>query len=156
MKISAQEEYGLRILIRVARSSAEENMSIPVLSQLEGLSPAYVGKLTGVLRKAGFINSNPGNIGGYILSRPAHEIQIKDVLKTLGGSMFDKEFCGIYSGTTKFCTHSPDCSIRSLWRVIQLSIDRVLDNITLEDLSGTEEKSEQTLMSYLSPAPELR
>lgn len=149
MKISAQEEYGLRILIRIARSAEGGNMNISALSQLEGLSTAYVGKLTGVLRKAGFIYSNPGNIGGYILSRSANEIYIKDVLKSLGGTMFDKDFCGIYSGTTRFCTHSLDCSVRSLWRVIQLSIDRVLDNITLEDLSGTEEKSSRTLMSYL-------
>jgi Rrf2 family protein len=149
MKISAQEEYGLRLLIRIAKNAEGENMNISTLSQLEGLSAAYVGKLTGVLRKAGFIYSNPGNIGGYILSRPAIDILIKDVLKSLGGSMFDKEFCGIYSGTTKFCTHSSDCSVRSLWRIIQLSIDRVLDNITLADLTGTEEKSSRTLMSYL-------
>ena len=69
MKISSQEEYGIRILLRIARNGGTMNMSIPVLSQLEGLSPAYVGKLTGLLRKAGFINSNPGNVGGYILSR---------------------------------------------------------------------------------------
>lgn len=150
MKISAQEEYGLRILIRIARSAdTGENMSIPVLSQLEGLSTAYVGKLTGVLRKGGFINSNPGNVGGYILARPAAEIQISEVLQTLGGSMFDQGFCGEYSGNTSFCTNSPDCSVRSLWRIIQFSIDRVLDKITLADLTGSEQKANRTLMSYL-------
>lgn len=149
MKISAQEEYGLRILIRIARSANTENMSIPVLSQLEGLSTAYVGKLTGVLRKAGFINSNPGNIGGYILARPASDIPIGEVLQVLGGNLFDKDFCGDFSGNTKFCTNSPDCSVRSLWRIIQFSIDRVLDKITLADLTETEKTAEKTLMSYL-------
>lgn len=150
MKISAQEEYGLRILIRIARSAnTDENMSIPVLSQLEGLSAAYVGKLAGVLRKAGFINSNPGNVGGYILARPASEIYVSEVLNTLGGSLFDQGFCGEFSGNTKFCTNSLDCSVRSLWRVIQFSIDRVLDKITLADLTGSEQRADRTLMSYL-------
>ncbi len=150
MKISSQEEYGLRILLRIARSQEGDNMSIPVLSHLEGLSQAYVGKLTGLLRKAGFINSNPGNVGGYILARPASEIPISEVLKVLGGSVFDKDFCGEFSGTTKFCTNSLDCSVRSLWRMIQFSIDKVLDKITLEDLTQSEENSTRTIMSYLS------
>ncbi len=149
MKISAQEEYGLRILIRIARGSETENMSITTLSQQEGLSPAYVGKLTGILRKAGFIHSNPGNVGGYILARDASEIYIRDVLRELGGTLFNKDFCGEYSGNSKFCAHSLDCTVRSLWRIIQLSVDRVLDKITLEDLTKTEESSTRTLMSYL-------
>lgn len=149
MKISAQEEYGLRILLRIARCAEDENMSIPVLSNLEGLSTAYVGKLTGVLRKSGFIHSNPGNIGGYILARPASEIHVNEVLKAIGGSLFDKDFCGEFSGTTTFCTNSLDCSVRSLWRIIQFSIDRVLDKITLADLTDTEKKAERTLLSYL-------
>ncbi len=149
MKISSQEEYGMRILLRIARSSATDNMSIPVLSQLEGLSQAYVGKLTGILRKADFIHSNPGNIGGYILARPAKEINVNEVLKALGGSLFDKEFCGDFSGNTRFCTNSLDCSVRSLWRIIQFSVDRVLNKITLEDLIQSEKDSVRTLISYL-------
>lgn len=149
MKISAQEEYGLRILIRIARSSEEENMSITALSQLEGLSTAYVGKLASILRKAGFIHSNPGNIGGYILARKASEIYIRDVLEALGGLLYHKDFCGEYSGGSKFCAHSLDCTVRSLWRIIQLSVDRVLERITLEDLCKTEDSSTRTLMSYL-------
>jgi len=148
MKISAQEEYGLRILLRIARCSENENMSIPVLSSLEGLSTAYVGKLTGLLRKGGFINSNPGNVGGYILARPASEININEVLKTLGGSFFDKDFCSDFAGATRFCTNSVDCSVRSLWKMIQFSVDRILDKITLEDLIGTEENANKTLLSF--------
>lgn len=149
MKISAQEEYGLRILLRIARNGDTENMSIAVLSQLEGLSQAYVGKLTGILRKAGYLNSNPGNVGGYILSRPPTDIQVKEVLRVLGGSLFDKDFCGEFTGGTTFCTNSLDCSVRSLWRIIQFSVDRVLDKITLADLLTTEKNSSRTLMSYL-------
>ncbi|MCO6496317.1 MAG: Rrf2 family transcriptional regulator [Chitinophagaceae bacterium] len=149
MKISAQEEYGLRILLQIARSKEGDNMSIPVLSQLEGLSTAYVGKLTGVLRKSGFINSNPGNVGGYILARPAEQIMIADVLHALGGSLFEKQFCDDFVGKNELCTHSVDCSVRSLWRVMQLSLERVLKRITLADLCGNERESTKILMSYL-------
>ena len=150
MKISAQEEYGLRILLRIAKCRDDESMSIQALSTLEGLSNAYVAKLTRILRQSGYINSTPGNIGGYILALPAEEININKVLKALGGSMFDKEFCGSYTGATKFCTNSVDCSVRSLWQMIQFTIDGLLDKVSLADLTGSEKDSSQILHEIFS------
>ena len=110
MKITAQEEYGLRILIRIAGCKDTDGMSIPQLSEAEGIRSHYVAKLTRILRMEGFINSTPGNKGGYVLARPAHEIIINEVLKALGGALFDTEFCGIHAGSLKLCTNSVDCS----------------------------------------------
>ena len=92
MKITAQEEYGLRILIRIAGCRDREGMSIPQLSAAEGLSSHYVAKLTRILRMEGYINSTPGNKGGYVLAMPADNIIINDVLKALGGALFDVKF----------------------------------------------------------------
>src|SRR5215213_2888371 len=141
MKITAQEEYGLRILIRIASCKDSEGMNIPQLSEAEGISPHYVAKLTRILRMAGLIKSTPGYKGGYILAMPAREIIINDVLKVLGGSLFDNTFCGSHGGTMKLCTHSVDCSSRSLWQMIQFILDRFLDKITLHDLVNPEKES---------------
>ena len=86
MKITAQEEYGLRVLLRIATSKDENGISIPQISEAEGLSSHYAAKLTRVLRMAGFINSTPGYKGGYVLAKPASEIKIRELLKALGGS----------------------------------------------------------------------
>jgi Rrf2 family protein len=141
MKITAQEEYGLRIMVRIAACKDAEGMSIPQLSEAEGLSGHYIAKLTRILRMEGFINSTPGYKGGYVLAKPASEININKVLKALGGALFDKEFCGSHSGSMKFCTNSVDCSSRSLWTMIQLIIDRFLDQVTLQDLVGQEKNA---------------
>lgn len=138
MKITAQEEYGLRILIRIASCKDREGMSIPQLSEAEGLSSHYVAKLTRVLRIAGFINSTPGNKGGYVLAVPANEIIINSVLKVLGGALFDQRFCNSHSGALRFCTNSVDCSSRSLWQVIQFIVDEFLNQVTLHDLVSKE------------------
>ncbi len=139
MKISAQEEYGIRILIRIARCADESGFSIPQISETEGLTQHYVAKLTRLLRLGGFINSTPGQKGGYVLSRPTSKININQVLKTLGGAMFDDEFCATHIGALNLCTNSVDCSARSLWKIIQFTLDQVLDKITLADLCGREE-----------------
>jgi len=153
MKVTAQEEYGLRILIRIAGCKTEEGLSIPQLTAAEGLSSHYVAKLARVLRMKGFINSTPGYKGGYVLAKPAKEININDVLKGLGGALFDKKFCGSHSGSLKLCTHSVDCSARSLWQMIQFAVDHVLDKVSLYDLVNSEEESEKILEKLLERNP---
>jgi Rrf2 family protein len=149
MKITAQEEYGLRLLIRIASCKDSDGMSIPQLSEAEGISPHYVAKLTRILRLGGFINSTPGYKGGYVLSMPAREIIINKVLKALGGSLFDQAFCGSHAGAMKFCTNSVDCSSRSLWQMIQFTVDQLLDRVTLHDLVSSEENSAKMLRLLL-------
>ncbi len=152
MKITSQEEYGLRLLVRIACCKSEEGMSIPQLTGAEGLSSHYIAKLARTLRIAGFINSTPGNKGGYILARPATEININEVLKALGGSLFDTAFCGLHPGNLNLCTNSIDCSLRSLWQMIQFSVDQLLDKVTLHNLINTEDKSTKLLHEILKEA----
>jgi Rrf2 family protein len=149
MKITAQEEYGLRILLRIASCKDADGMSIPQLSEAEGISSHYVAKLSRILRMEGFIYSTPGYKGGYILAKPAKEIIINDVLKSLGGSLFDKKFCGMHTGTLKLCVNSVDCSSRSLWQMIQFTVDQLLDKITLYDLVNKEKESGKVLEQIL-------
>jgi Rrf2 family protein len=149
MKITAQEEYGLRILVRIAGCKDDVGMSIPQLTQAEGLSSHYIAKLTRILRMEGFINSTPGYKGGYVLAIPAKEIRINRVITALGGSMLDSKISGLDASVLKFCTHSVDCSTRSLWQMIQVTIDGLLDKITLHDLVNAEQDSSRVLVRLL-------
>jgi len=149
MKITAQEEYGLRILIRIASCKDHDGMSIPQLSETEQLSQHYIAKLTRLLRMACLIRSTPGNKGGYILARPANEIVIKNVLEALGTPL-DKEFTDENGAVMRFCTNSVDCSSRSLWQMVQLTVNNLLERITLLDLV-TENDNKNTIFDILSP-----
>ena len=152
MKITAQEEYGLRVLIRIAGNRNKEGMSIPQLSEAEGLSSHYVAKLARQLRIAGFINSTPGLKGGYVLARPADEIIINDVLKALGGKLFNDDFCKSHAGNLRLCNNSVDCSARSLWQMIQYTMDKLLNEITLHHLVNPESESSRVLEQILRVA----
>ncbi len=146
MKFSAQEEYGLRCLIQIARKGPQESMTIPEISKLEGLTSTHAAKLMMILRKEGFITSVRGQSGGYSLARSPQEIKISDVLHSLGGRLYDAEFCGKHSGALDICTHAVDCSVRSLWQVIQQAVDSVIEHLTLADMLE-EEKSNITFFS---------
>ena len=140
MKLSSQEEYGLRCLLRVGREGTSGSTSISELSRAEGISEPNVAKMMRILREAGFVNSTRGQAGGYALSRPAEEINVGHVLAALGGRLYEPSFCDTHAGVGvgRLCTHMPDCSIRSVWRMLQTAVDQVLGRITLKDLLGSE------------------
>ncbi len=139
MKFSTQEEYGLRLLLRIAKSDSPNGLTIPEISELEGLSTANVAKILRMMRLAGFIESARGQTGGYKLKKPADQILVGDVLTSLGGKLYESGFCDIHAGIENICTNSIDCSIRSLWKTVQNLIDEVLGKISLQDLLGKEE-----------------
>jgi len=109
-------------------------MTIPEIGKLEGLTQPHVAKLMMILRKEGFIKSTRGQSGGYTLARPAEKILLGDVLNALGGKLYDEEFCGKHAGHHSICTHAIDCSVRSLWQVVQTAVDNVVYKITLADM----------------------
>jgi Rrf2 family protein len=149
MKITSEDEYGLRILLRIGKCQDKDGMSIPQLSKAEGLSHPYVAKITRSLRMSGLIISTRGHKGGYLLSKPAIEITVNDAIKALGGKLYDANFCGNHSGQFQICTNSVDCSIRSLWTMVQKMIDGLLDKVTLHELIGSEEDTAVTLQKIV-------
>uniref|UniRef100_A0A832G858 Rrf2 family transcriptional regulator n=1 Tax=Ignavibacterium album TaxID=591197 RepID=A0A832G858_9BACT len=149
MKFSTQEEYGLRLLLRIGKDRSDNGMTIPELSELEGLSEANVAKILRILRLAGFVESSRGHTGGYKLTRPAKDILVGEVLTALGGKLYESSFCELHAGVENICTNSIDCSLRSLWKTIQTMLDGLLSKITLQDLLGSEQQVE-ILVSNLS------
>jgi|SRR2546426_53026 Rrf2 family transcriptional regulator, iron-sulfur cluster assembly transcription factor len=154
MKLNSNEEYGLRCLLRLAYKGPGGSLTIPEISQAEGMSEANAAKLLRMLRRGGFVKSARGKIGGYTLARPAGEIVVGDVIDELGGRLFESGFCDKHAGQHETCTHSVDCSVRGLWRALQVVVDQVLSKITLEDLLHDEKKA-SALVTQLGEHPGL-
>jgi Rrf2 family protein len=140
MKISAQEEYGLRCLMHLVRCGQNESLTIPEISRAEGLSVPNVAKLMRLLRMGGLVQSARGQSGGYMLAHPPDKITVASVLELLGGQFFNPDFCQRHTGRERRCTHSSNCSLRSLWRTVQLVLAEVLEKTTLDDLLCSEKE----------------
>ena len=157
MKLSAQEEYGLRCLLQMASRGDEASLSIPEISRAEGLSVPNVAKLMRLLRIAGFVKSVRGQSGGYSLAKPSKTILVGDVLEALGGKLFGEKFCGRHSGLETTCVHNSDCSMRALWLGLQHMLEKVLFHTTLAELmqkeTGMHEMLESRHGALILPQP---
>jgi len=149
MKLTANEEYGLRCLVRIGFHG--QGLTIPEISQAEGVSPAYAAKILRVLRKGGFVKAARGKEGGYTLARQPQEIVIGDVMNSLGGRLFETGFCDSHTGHNAICSRSVDCSVRSLWRAVQVAVDRVVGETTLRDLLQNEEEMNSWVRTIPGP-----
>jgi Rrf2 family protein len=143
MKISAQEEYGLRCLVQLATLAEEESLTLPQIAEREGVSQANAGKLMWLLSKAGFVQSTRGTKGGYTLARPANKIYLNEVIKILDGDEINTH-CESYTGVLEVCVHKGDCGIRPVIVGLHKIVDEALSNITLSQLVGEERKVTQT------------
>jgi Rrf2 family iron-sulfur cluster assembly transcriptional regulator len=153
MKLSAQEEYGLRCLLYMARNGETKSHSIPEISRAEGLSVPNVAKLMRILRLGGLVASVRGQAGGYTLSRPADVVTVSEVLGLLGGSFFNPHFCDRHSGLERVCAHSGECALRLLWGSVQKSLDALLTKTTLRDLLRNEGEMQAFLLERTTPPP---
>ena len=143
MQLSAQEEYGLRCLLRLAQAGPDAMMSIHEISRAEGISMPHAAKLMRVLREGGLVASERGQAGGYQLARPPEEITAKQAIHVLGGELYGGEFCGRFSGHEDHCTNSIDCSIRSLWKAVQSVVDQLLTRTSIRDLMCAEQEMDR-------------
>ncbi len=143
MKVTAQEEYGLRCLLQVAAApESEPVVTLTEIARREGLTVPHVAKLMGTLRNGGLVESVRGRSGGYSLTRPADQISLLDVLSALGERLFDSEYCGRYTGPeTQECVHVSGCAIRSVWSWVEAIASDVLRRTTLAELLRLEERA---------------
>src|SRR5690606_40107753 len=128
MKISAQEEYGLRCLVQLANLDPGEALTLPQIAEREGISTANAGKLMWLLNKAGFVNSTRGTQGGYFLARPANEIVLREIIKVLDEDVLNKH-CESYTGVLDSCELKDDCGIRpvivGLHEIVENALSRI-------------------------------
>jgi Rrf2 family transcriptional regulator, iron-sulfur cluster assembly transcription factor len=143
MKISAQEEYGLRCLVQLAHLSEKESLTLPQIAELEGISVANAGKLMWLLSKAGFVQATRGTKGGYSLARPAGEIRLNEVIKVLDADVLNKH-CESYTGILDTCVHKGDCGIRPVIVGLHEIVENALSQITLAQLVGAEARVSET------------
>lgn len=160
MKVSAQEEYGLRCLVQLAHLTAGASLTLSQIAKREGISVANAGKLLWILNKAGLVHSTRGNRGGYQLARPASEIRLSEVIKVLDADQVS-EHCKSYTGVMDVCVHTSDCGIRPVILGLHEIVQNALSEVTLAQLVGSEANVDATLhkierlQTRFNPSPRL-
>src|SRR5438034_4768143 len=66
MMFSTKAEYGVRVMVALARHDGDAPVSLSEIADEDGLPLAYLEHLVARLRKAGLVDSRRGARGGYL------------------------------------------------------------------------------------------
>lgn len=125
MQLTQHTDFGLRLLIVLARDGG--SISLPAFSAQQGLSYHHVAKVAQALVSAGFAVSHRGRSGGIALARPADQITVGEVVRTL-----EK---GMRLADCATCALRADCALSGVLAEALEAFLGVLDRYTLADVS---------------------
>jgi len=142
MMFSTKAEYGVRVMVELARRAGERDGGNPVslaeIAANDGLPLAYLEHLVARLRKAGLVDSRRGSRGGYMLARSPAEISMAEVVEALEGSIAPIECITESSDGSIVCSRESEpghtCPTKFLWTKVRFSIVHTLQEMTLADL----------------------
>ena len=98
--------------MQLARRPADHPVTIRTISEAEGLSTAYVGKLMFLLQRAHLVQSTRGVQGGYVLAKAAGDLSLAEVFHALEPGELE-DVCEKFTGTESACVHSGACALKS-------------------------------------------
>jgi Rrf2 family protein len=138
MMFSTRAEYGVRVMVELARRGGGEPVSLAEIAATDELPLAYLEHLVARLRKADLVESRRGARGGYLLARPAAEITMAEVVEALEGSIAPIECISQTPDGSVVCSREADadhvCPTKLLWTRVRGSIVATLEQTSLSDL----------------------
>lgn len=138
MMFSTRAEYGVRVMVELARRDGQGPVSLSEIAAADQLPLAYLEHLVARLRRAGLVESRRGARGGYLLARPASDVTMAEVVEALEGTIAPIECISQSPDGTLVCSREADadhiCPTKLLWTRVRGSIVRTLEDTSLADL----------------------
>lgn len=130
--ISARVDYATRALVALATAPPGTGLKGETIAGGQGLPTRFVENILGDLRRAGFVTSQRGNVGGYRLARPAAEIALADVFRSLEGPL--AEVRGVRPEQATY--EGPAEHLLDAWVAVRAALRLVLESITVADVAS--------------------
>ncbi|ANS25193.1 transcriptional regulator [Rhodococcus opacus] len=131
MHITSKVDYAVRTLIELAAAGPSPSKA-EFLAQSQTIPHKFLEAVLADLRRGGLVNSRRGPDGGYWLARPAEDITIADVIRTVEGPLAsvrgerpeDVDYCG------------PAAKLQDVWIAVRVNLRAVLENVSLADVAN--------------------
>ena len=144
MMFSTRAEYGVRVMVDLARRGGADPVPLAEIADCEGLPLAYLEHLAARLRRAGLIESRRGARGGYLLARDPAQITMAEVVEALEGRIAPIECISSMPDGTVRCLRESDpdhvCTTKVLWTRVRAAIVHTLQETSLADLIPATER----------------
>jgi len=117
-------------MLALGASDSKKPLFLKDIASAEEISEKYLSQIIIPLKAKGLVTTFRGAHGGYLLSRPASEIKLREIVEPLEGDLSLVDCVG----NSHVCGRSAACVTRDVWDGMSVLLRDYLDSITLEDL----------------------
>ena len=133
MKLNTKGRYAVMAMADIAKCGQGKAIPMAQIAERQRISLAYLEQLFSKLRRAELVSSMRGPGGGYVLSRPAGEIYIGEIMSAVGEPV-KMTRCNRDKDGAGGCIDGKDCITHSLWNALSDHIYGFLASISLQDV----------------------
>ncbi len=117
-------------MCEIAARSGDAPLKAEQISHAQEIPLSYLENILVDLRRAGFIRSQRGQVGGYRMVRAAADVSIADVIRAVEGPLADVR--GVRPEAISF--HGSATALRDVWLATRVGLRRVLERISIADV----------------------
>jgi len=144
LELSSKCEYCLAALIELADLYASgQPLQIRQIAKRQNIPERYLEQLLLLLKRGGFVRSQRGMNGGYLLARDPQEISLLEVIRCIEG-------CDAPRHEEECPEQTPESKIvRSVWGTASHAAEAILNQYSLRDLATKRNEAYQSQMYYI-------
>lgn len=126
MRMSTKAQSAVTATLSLALHYKEGPLNVADLSEEQGISVSYLEQLFAYLRRGGLVQGVRGPGGGYVLTRPASDISLADIVAAVDGQQASAEAARPGFGQNG--------QTAEMWSDLSKTFYDFLKGITLEDV----------------------
>jgi len=138
MRITYKGDYALKTILDLALHYSNSPVTIHDLAKRLDIPLKFLEQILLDLKRAGFVESRRGKVGGYLLARPPKQIKLAEIIRFIDGPL---EPISCVADGYKGCQETDRCVFRNIWKKIGQLNSEILEAITFEDLARKTKKA---------------
>jgi Rrf2 family protein len=140
MKVGSKGYYGLLALTDLAQNCKGRQLAqVKEIARRQKIPEEYLGQIMVLLKRANLVHGERGPGGGYRLARPAENISVTDVLKTLEGPLMGVD---LRNPRERLPNSSPARKLIAAWTRAVETAEKMLEEVSVADLCKPEDPAQ--------------
>ena len=132
MHVTAKADYAVRAIVELAGSSQQAPRKVDTVAKAQGIPVSFLENILTQLRSAGIVRSQRGPEGGYWLARPAEELNLAEVIRSVEGPLV-----GVRGQRPEEIEYTGSAeSLQHVWIAVRANLRKVLENVTVADVAA--------------------
>jgi len=132
MQLTRAADYAVRVMIQLVAPPARGRVSLPALAQATGTPESFLSKVLQALARAGLINSQRGQSGGFRMTQRGRDASMRDVIEAIDGSIC-LNVCLVHG---RSCPRKARCPAHPVWAKAQQAMLEVLSSASIAALAA--------------------